>query len=151
MAIILSTEPKTARWMITGLFLSSPSWLKEKEQTVGHGHFSDSPKKILTGLSPYKGKIKPDGQLKIQLDGGTLVIPPNCIFNLYVNLQHQDEVTIDVELKSNNSQVRDDFFFLFLEFRLFWYWPLDHKKLHLQGLTPISHQIHSDCFQVAKR
>ncbi|TNN66537.1 hypothetical protein EYF80_023223 [Liparis tanakae] len=28
MAIILSTEPRMALWMITGLFLSSPSWLQ---------------------------------------------------------------------------------------------------------------------------
>lgn len=29
MAIILSTDPKIALWMITGLFLSSPSWLQD--------------------------------------------------------------------------------------------------------------------------
>ena len=44
--------------------------------------------------SPYKSKIKSNGQLKIQLYCCTLVVPPNSVFNLDVNLRCKDWVLI---------------------------------------------------------
>lgn len=40
-----------------------------------------------TRSSPDEGKVKPDGQLEVQLDGGTLVVAADGVFYLYVNLQ----------------------------------------------------------------
>ena len=46
--------------------------------------------------SPYKSKIKSNGQLKIQLYCCTLVVPPNSVFNLDVNLRCKDWVLLGV-------------------------------------------------------
>lgn len=39
------------------------------------------------GDSPHKGQVEADGQLEVQLNGRTLVVAPNCIFDLNVNLK----------------------------------------------------------------
>lgn len=42
---------------------------------------------FLLGDSPHKGQIEADGQLEVQLNGCTLVVTSNSIFDLNVNLQ----------------------------------------------------------------
>lgn len=44
--------------------------------------------------SPYVSKIKSDGQLEIQLDGRTLVVAADRVFDLYVNLKSKHWVII---------------------------------------------------------
>lgn len=36
--------------------------------------------------SPNISKIKPNGQLEVKLDGSTLMVPTNCIFDFNINL-----------------------------------------------------------------
>lgn len=42
-----------------------------------------------SGDSPYKGQVEADGQLEVQLNGCTLVVSSNRIFDLNVNLQQR--------------------------------------------------------------
>lgn len=39
------------------------------------------------GDSPNKGQVEADGQLEVQLNGRTLMVASNCIFDLNVNLK----------------------------------------------------------------
>lgn len=43
------------------------------------------------GNSPHKGQVKAEGQLEVQLDGCTLVVTANCIFDFNINLQQHTE------------------------------------------------------------
>lgn len=41
----------------------------------------------VVAILPHKGQVEADGQLEVQLNGRTLVVAPNCIFDLNVNLK----------------------------------------------------------------
>ena len=42
---------------------------------------------VLLGDSPHKGQVEADGKLEVQLNGCTLMIAPDSIFDLNVNLK----------------------------------------------------------------
>lgn len=78
--------------MITGRFLSSPSWLRRKEE----GGWLSSPvtpplsdRLDEVGGKPDEGEVKADGELEVQLDGGALVVAADGVLDLNVDLQRR--------------------------------------------------------------
>lgn len=92
--------------MITGLFLSSPSWLQDGGYFVKRCNFflpdniftqllsscldENVYKSVLAEVLPDKGEIKADRELEVQLDCGTLVVSADGVLDLNVNLQRRD-------------------------------------------------------------
>lgn len=107
----------------------------------GKAHSLSSVSMLWWSDSPHKGQVEADWQLEVQLNGCTLVVTTNCIFDLNVNLQRH----------TNNYSVVQTFRELLIlagnTKKLIWPWV--HKRPHLQGSVSMAPQTHSGCSPIA--
>lgn len=118
-------------------FLSSPRHNKV--------HGLSSVEAFWLGDSPHKGQVEANRQLEVELNGCTLVVTSNCIFDLNVNLQQRKKKIIIQVFQD----LRVKLTLCFAESIKNMLQPWDHKKPRLQGWVSMAPQTHSGCFQVA--